>query len=323
MRSDRLLGLLMLLQTRGRVVADDAARELEVSTRTIYRDMDALSAAGVPVYTERGRRGGCSLLPGWRTDLTGLSHDEARSLFAAIASGGGGLPGGAGPLAGAVRKLMAALPESQRPLVQGAKQRILVDTAGWRRSPEPLPHLGALQSAVFADRRLQLRYRHSGDSRDVTRTVDPYGLVVKAGTWYLVAAHRGEPRLFRVSRVRAVQALDEQVRRTAGLDLAQVWRILRSRVDSTAHRCDVTVLVVRERREMLLRVVAAQLVDSPRAERNDAPGWVRLVLPFRAPGAARGVLLGLGGDVRVLSPAAVREDMVATARTVLSVYAAG
>ena len=204
MKSDRLLSLLLLLQGHGRMSARRLAERLEVTERTIHRDVEALSAAGVPVYAERGRRGGIALLPGYRTDVSGLTPDEARALFL---FGGRGSPaadlGLEAPLRGALRKLLAALPEPQRPEAEEAGRRVVVDPRGWLRQPEELPHLPAVQAAVWSGRRLRIRYRSAGAEKAAERVVDTYGLVSKAGVWYLVAADRGEPRTYRVSRMEA------------------------------------------------------------------------------------------------------------------------
>jgi predicted DNA-binding transcriptional regulator YafY len=231
MQADRLLALLLLLQANGRLSATKLARELEVSTRTIYRDLDALSAAGVPVYAERGRNGGCALLPGFRTDVTGLTAAEAQALFIFA---GRGLPGGLGhegDLTSALRKLLAAVPEPHRPEAVRARERVVVDPTAWAHEAEPLPHLATVQEAVWSDRQLRLRYRSSDAEVGRELTVEPYGLVAKAGTWYLIAAEDGEPRLFRASRIETATVLDADARRPAGLDLEALWLELRRRWD--------------------------------------------------------------------------------------------
>ncbi len=185
MKSDRLLAILLLLQTRGRVPAEELATELEVSARTIYRDIEALSAAGVPVYAERGRHGGITLLPGYRTDVTGLTADEARALFVLAAPGPHSALGLDSALASALRKVMAALPAPHRPAADLTSRRILVDPDRWLPGPRTEVELDVLHTAVFADRRLRIRYRHGGDSRPHTYTVDPYGSSTRpvSGIW--------------------------------------------------------------------------------------------------------------------------------------------
>lgn len=216
MKSDRLLSILLLLQTRGRVAAPELAERLEVSVRTIYRDIEALSASGVPVYAERGRHGGIALLPGYRTDVTGLTADESRALFILAAQGAHSALGLDSAFRSALRKVMAALPEPHRPAAELTSRRILVEASRWRGGPMPAVDLGVLQEAVLAERRLRLRYRHSGTDTPRTYTVDPYGLVSKAGVWYLVADRRAEPQLFRADRVREATLTDAPVRRRPG-----------------------------------------------------------------------------------------------------------
>ena len=232
MRADRLLAILLLLQAHGRMSARTIAGRLEISERTVYRDMDALSAAGVPVYTERGRQGGCALLPGYRADVSGLTATEARALF--VFAGGGTLKdlGLDQELKAALRKLMASLPEAQRSGAMRAQERIVVEPRGWMR-PAGTASLTfeAVQEAVWGERRLQIRYRSSGAPAAHLVTLDPYGLVAKAGIWYLIAAEGGEPRLYRVSRIESVESLDEPARRPVGLDLEDLWRQLRRRVE--------------------------------------------------------------------------------------------
>src|SRR5947209_21216 len=220
-----------MLQAHRRLSARDLAGRLEVSERTIHRDVEALSAAGVPVYAERGRHGGIALLPGYRTDVSGLTAPEARALF--VFAGRGTLAdlGLEGDLRSALRKLLSVLPEPHRPGAEQAAGRVVVDPRAWMRSRERLPHLAVVQDAVWRDRRLRLRYRRPGAPDAVERLLDPYGLVAKAGTWYLVAADAGEPRLYRVSRIEAAEATEEPADRPPGLDLEALWEDLRGRVE--------------------------------------------------------------------------------------------
>jgi predicted DNA-binding transcriptional regulator YafY len=315
MRADRLLSLLFLLQTHGRMSAPDLATRLEVSTRTVLRDVEALSTAGVPVWTEQGRGGGISLLPNWRTDVSGFTTAEARALF----SGTSGTDDPQRPAwDSALRKLLAATPEGRREPLQRAAERILVEPAGWRTKPRNPPHLATLQEAVFAARRLKLQYRSAGATGNSPRTVDPVGLVAKGGTWYLVALQQGEPRLLRADRVRSVTVLDQPTGELP--DLASTWDGLREHVE----RPDVPTVRARLRVGsgdvgLLLRIVDAQLVGEP--EVVDLGDEHEVTAEFRALGAARGVLLGFGTSVRVLEPPELVADLVRTAREVLAHYA--
>jgi predicted DNA-binding transcriptional regulator YafY len=324
-KSGRLLEILLLLQARGQVTAGELAERLEVSPRTIYRDAEALSSAGVPIYTERGRAGGIRLLPGYRTDVTGLTADEARALFV-LSTGGAQEDLGLGTAArSAVLKVMRAVPEPFRPAATATSQRILVDPAGWMRAAEPTGQLGVLQAAVFTDRRVRLGYRSSGQRAPRERVVDPYGLVCKAGVWYLVADQGGEPRLFRVSRVTSAVADDAPVRRRDGVELAELWEALRRQVEERPAGVAVVARVRRERLDMFRRICAANLAegdaDGPDdAENGGGAEWAVVGLRFAAVPAAR-TLLSFGDDVEVVSPPEVRGDLATVAAAVVARYA--
>jgi predicted DNA-binding transcriptional regulator YafY len=316
MKSSRLLEMLLLLQARGQVTAAELAERLEVSPRTVYRDAEALSSAGVPIYTERGRAGGIRLLPGYRTDVTGLTQDEARALFV-LTTGGAQEDLGLGTAArSAILKVMRAVPEPFRPAAAATSQRILVDPAGWMRPPDPVGALGVLQGAVFTDRRLRLRYRSSGQGSASVRVVDPYGLVCKAGIWYLVADSGGEPRLFRVSRVASAVVAEEPVRRRAGIELAEVWSSLRREVEDRPAPLEVVVRVRREWLDLFGRMSAAHL-DGPLPQA--AGEWTQVRLRYPGVMAAR-PLLSFGANVEVVSPASVRADLAAVAAEIVDQY---
>lgn len=318
MRSDRLLATLLLLQTHGRLPAPELARRLEVSTRTVARDVEALSSAGIPVYVERGRNGGVVLMPGFRTDVSGLTDPEMRALLALTDGEQGGSLGRA--VASAVRKLLAAVPEARRPGIARARRTVVVEQRGWHRAGQPAGDdaaLTELERVVAADERVRIRYRAaSGDGGASWRTVDPYGLVSKAGTWYLIAGARGTPRMFRVSRVEEVAATGTPARRPDDRDLEQVWVELRDRLEQAPEAVTVRVRAVPGRRAMLERVVTAQLVGPP--EPDAEPDVVRL--PFRAAGAAVGILLGFGAGIEVLGPPDVRVLMARRAAEVVDLY---
>lgn len=319
MRSDRLLSILLLLQIHGRLSSTELADRLEVSVRTVMRDVDALSTAGVPVYTVRGPHGGIALLPGYRTDVTGLTADESRALFVLVSGSAHADLGLGQALGSALRKVMAALPAPHRPDAELASRRILIDPMRWRGAPGPEPRdLAACQQAVFADRRLRLRYRHGSDNRVRTYTLDPYGLVNKAGVWYLVADHDGEPRLFRTDRAQSATVLDEAVRRRTGVALADAWDLLRRRIDDVPARLAVTVRVREDVLPMFLRVHAADLADGDPTP-DDEPGWTRVELRFRALLAAQ-ALLAFGPDLDVVSPDEVRRMLADTAEATLARY---
>ncbi|TQM15722.1 helix-turn-helix transcriptional regulator [Pseudonocardia kunmingensis] len=316
MRADRLLSLVLLLQHRGRMSATALARELEVSTRTVLRDVDALSAAGVPVYAERGRRGGFALLPGYSTDLTGLTTDEALALLVAGSRAAPPSPGTAPALASAMRKVVAALPQQQRDSATEAADRILVRPDGMisRRSGPPAedPRYCAVRRAVFAGRKLRIHYA-AADGEPQWRTVDPIGLVSAGGQWYLLATRDGADRTYRVSRMQDVEELPEPADRPTGVDLERVWDERRARF--AAGFTELTAVVrVRE-------AGRARLVDRARrvhAEHPDGDGWLRLELDFGGLDHAVAMVWALGPDAEVLGPpqlrAALAERAEATAR---------
>ncbi|XIE77189.1 helix-turn-helix transcriptional regulator [Streptomyces sp. SBR177] len=319
MKADRLLSILLLLQTREGASAPELARRLEVSVRTIYRDIEALSAAGVPVWVEKGRKGGVRLLPGYRTDVPGLTGDEARALFVLTVDGAYEALGLGGAIGSALRKVMAALPAGHRPAAELTSERILVDPVRWMRGAgEPAEvELATLQRAVFTDRRLRLSYRHGGTTAPRDYTVDPYGLVNKAGVWYLVADRDGEPRLFRADRVVTAEVLDEPVRRRHGHGLAEVWSVLRERVEGIREAVlRATCRVRRERLDMFLRIQAGNVAAAP-VDRGD--GWAEVELAFPAARAVHS-LLAFGPDVEVLEPPDVRAELASTAAAVAALY---
>ncbi|MGY5129268.1 helix-turn-helix transcriptional regulator [Streptomyces nigrescens] len=347
MKSARLLSIILLLQTRGRVPAAELAERLEVSTRTVYRDIEALSAAGVPVYAERGRHGGIALLPGFRTDVTGMTTDEARALFILAAQGAHSALGLDDALRSALRKVMAALPAPHRPAAELTGRRILVDPDKWTTRPSstaapgdgpsghgaaarPAVDLDVLHTAVFTDLRLRIHYRHSGETRLRTYTVDPYGLVAKAGTWYLVADRRGRPQLFRADRVASAALTDVPVRRRAGVELAEVWQQLRRQVEDRPADVRVTARIRRERLDLAVRILGGALTGPPRTgdghEAGDGEpagagdGWATLELAYPVLPAVR-QLLQFGDSLEVLAPPEARRVMAEAAAAVTAVYA--
>ncbi|CAL9456453.1 hypothetical protein SUDANB106_02570 [Streptomyces sp. enrichment culture] len=317
MKSDRLLSILLLLQTRGRVRAAELAERLEVSVRTVHRDIESLSAAGVPVYAERGRHGGIALLPGFRTDVTGLTADEARALFVLAGRGTHSALGLDGAFASALRKVMAALPAPHRPAAELTSRRVLVDPERWLAGPRPAADLEPLHAAVLTDRRLRVRYRHSGREETRAYTVDPYGLVAKAGTWYLVADHRGRGRLFRADRLSDLAVTEVPVRRREGVELAQAWADLRREVEARPGGVRITARVRRERLDMVVRIAGAHLADEPSAP--DEAGWARAEFDYPVLAAIR-QLLQFGADVEVLTPPEARTELARAATEIRSLY---
>lgn len=325
MRADRLLSLVLLLHARGQLTAAALAAELEVSTRTVLRDIDALSAAGIPVYAERGRDGGFALLPGFSTDLTGLTPDEAVALLTAQSSATPDALGLGPAFASAIRKVVAALPASTRPGATEAAGRVLVDplSGGWTRrtlSPpgEPEPPLAIVQRAVFAGNRLRIRYpkRPRDPEPELTwRVVDPLGLVSAAGRWYLLALHDGSDRTYRVSRIVEAVEESEPAHRPTGIDLAQLWQRrqadFRARMRSVAAR----VRVRADRLDDLTRTALGQT-----ATLDEQPGWLVVELEFADLGHAEHVLWTLSPHAQALSPPELRTALSTRSHAVAALY---
>ncbi|WP_405440015.1 WYL domain-containing protein [Streptomyces avidinii] len=320
MRADRLVSLVLLLRRHGRLTADTLARELGVSTRTVLRDIDALSAAGVPVYAERGRHGGFALLPGFRTELTGLNHDEALALLAA-GPGRGEQVFGLGPaLASALRKVVDALPESHRATASDAAGRFLVDPETDLLSRRPVTDevpgaaMIEIRRAVLAGHKLRIHYAATGRAPQ-WRTVDPIGLVTVRDRGYLLATRSGADRTYRLSRVLAAEELPEPAQRPGRVDLDRIWRERSTRFLGDGH-LTVLVRVDPARREDLLDMAVAV-----RAEEPDADGRLRLEVTFQDARHAEWALWQLGTDAEALAPQSLRTALRDRAAAMAGRYA--
>lgn len=321
MRASRLLSLLMLLQTRGLMTAPELAAELEVSVRTVYRDVESLSAAGVPVYADRGPAGGYRLVDGYRTRLTGLTSDEAVSLFLA------GLPGPAAELgmgavlAGAQLKLLAALPGEMRERAAGVRELFHLDAPGWFRDPEPIPYLSEIGDAVWARRRVRVRYR-SWRRGEQWAMLDPLGMVLKAGLWYLVARAGEKIRTYRIARVSAVEVLDEEFTRPEGFDLVKFWQEWTERFERDSYTGEAVIRVSpagRARAEHLTAPAVRNAIEETASE-PDGDGWIRATVPIESIRHALVDLLKLGPDLEVLEPPELREAIVARIKALSELY---
>jgi predicted DNA-binding transcriptional regulator YafY len=319
MRASRLVSLLLLLQSRGGQTAAELARELEVSVRTIHRDVDALSASGVPIYADRGPHGGIRLIDGYRTRLTGMTADEAEALFLS------GLPGpaaelGLGTVVAAARlKVLASLPVELRARASRLVERFHLDAAAWYRADEPVPLLGPLSEAVWESQRIQIGYDR-GD-KTVDRILDPLGLVLKAGVWYLIAAADGQPRTYRVSRVARVTALDERFERPAGFDLAAFWTESSAAYERDTPRVDVILRLAADRLPRLRGVIGDRPFDTlVRLDEPDPDGWLHVRVSLDWPGEAVSQVLAVGPGCELLGPADLRERIAAQAWRVATLY---
>jgi predicted DNA-binding transcriptional regulator YafY len=320
-RADRLLSILMILQARGTVTAQQLAGELEVSVRTIYRDMDALSAAGVPVYAERGPGGGCSLIDSYRTTLTGLTRDEVRALFMLSIPAPLAELGVDQELKAALLKLSAALPDSRRLDQVHVRQRVHLDPAGWSEAVEPVPHLRTVQRAVWEDRKLHLTYRLPFQAQ-AQWLVEPYGLVAKAGTWYLVCARNGSMRTLRVSNVVDARIADQKSERPEDFNLAFFWQEWCRGEEQNQPSYPVVARVAPELTPWLPQFFGESIREQIHAAGPlDTDGWFTLTLPFESLDEARRRILGFGRAVEVLEPVALRNTVVDFARQIVELYA--
>ncbi|WP_280700167.1 WYL domain-containing protein [Kitasatospora sp. GP82] len=312
MRADRLVATLLFLQTRGRVTVAEVATELEVSERTARRDLEALATAGIPVYSQRGRGGGWSLVGGARTDLTGLTADEIRALF--LVAG----PSSTTPeLRTALRKLVRALPVTLRSDAEAASRAGVTDGTDWSRTAvtAEAPHLDALQRAVVEGTQIRLGYAGPGKPSD-ERTVHPLGLASKAGVGYLVAGTDRGLRIFRLSRVTSVEATGDPVVRPDDFDLATAWRSLAARMEDRMHAATVRARAEPGTEAILQRLFGGRLrIARPR------PGeWTEIEVDGPSPEVLAAQLAGLGARVEVLDPPEARERLAHLAVELAAVY---
>ncbi|MEU4234696.1 YafY family protein [Nonomuraea sp. NPDC026600] len=315
MRASRLVSLLLLLQTRGRMTAQELADRLEVSVRTIYRDVESLHTAGIPLYGDAGPKGGYQLLDGYRTRLTGLTTDEAESLFLA------GLPGPAAELGlGAVvtatqLKLMAALPVELRDRAGRIQERFHLDAPTWYRDPQPVTHLSAVADAVWNERVLEVRYRRWKTPQEVERRLEPYGLVIKAGLWYLVARSGDQVRTYRVSQILSLHPLPERFTRPGGFDLAAYWQAYLAEFEARLRWGEAVVRLSPQGMRLLANLMTPGVVAAAKetAQPPDGEGWTRVTVPIESIEHATGEFLRLGTDIEVLAPTELRERIATTA----------
>ena len=321
MRASRLVSLLLLLQSRGGQTAAELARELEVSVRTIHRDVDALSASGVPIYADRGPHGGIRLVDGYRTRLTGMTADEAEALFLS------GLPGpaaelGLGTVVAAARlKVLASLPVELRARASRLVERFHLDAAAWYHADEPVPLLGPLSEAVWESQRIQVAYDR-GD-KTVDRTLEPLGLVLKGGVWYLVAAADGQARTYRVSRVTRVTPLDERFERPGGFDLAGFWTEASVAYERDTPRITIRLRIAGTRLPRLHGVIGDRPYETlERLPETDPDGWLHVRVTLDWPNEVVGQVLAVGPDCELLDPVELREKVASEARRVAALYEA-
>lgn len=322
MRASRLLSLLIILQMRGRASAEALAEEFEVSVRTIYRDIDQLSAAGVPVYAERGRNGGFLLAEGYRTRLTGMTASEADALaFAGLPAAAGALGMGEA-LAAAQLKLFAALPENSGASAARVAAKFHVDPVDWFRRIEPLDALPAIARALWGEKKLRVRYESWKGTSE--RTLSPFGLVLKAGSWYLIAADEGKDgaRTFRVASIHEFRILDSPASPPPKrFRLDEYWRVAARAFEKSLVK-DIARLRVSEEGWKSLGRLGAYVAEAAEASRtaDKKRGWFRTEIPIESIEQAARDLRRLGPDAEVLEPAALRTRMKADAAKTAAIY---
>jgi len=321
MHASRLLSLLMLLQARGRMSAHALSEELEVSVRTIHRDIDQLSAAGVPVWADRGRSGGFQLQEGWRTQLTGLTEPEAGALFLSGLAGPAAELGLGEAVASARLKVLASLPPDWQADAQRVSARFHLDTVDWFRSADRTEHLGAVADAVWRERRIAVRYESWQGLRE--RELEPLGLVLKAGIWYM-AARSGKgaaPRTYRLSRIHALTVSDQAFDPPRQFDLAAYWQESTRRFETDMLR-ETAVLRVSARGLQLMQQFGTATAQSiAKTATDEGDGWTRIEIPIESVDYAADRLIGLGPEAEALSPPALRDRLRSMARRLARLYA--
>jgi predicted DNA-binding transcriptional regulator YafY len=318
MRSSRLLSILLTLQLRGRATASQLAEQFEVSLRTIYRDVDALSAAGVPVFADRGPGGGFALHAGYRTKLTGLSDAESEALMLAGLPGAAADLGLAEPAALARLKLLAALPGETSDLARRIADRFHLDAADWYRQPQTVPHLRTVASAVWEGRRLDMLYESW--SKTARHMVDPLGLVLKAGEWYLVARSGKRRLIFRVASIFEATVLDQRFHRP-DYDLPRIWQELTDAFRQDLRRGSATIRIAPQAMSLVDRL-GSDMAGPLRAAAPDGDGWRSATVPIESLNHAAGLLLGLGANVEVLEPPELRDELARRGAEVVALYQA-
>lgn len=317
MRANRLLSILMTLQLRGRTTASDLSKQLEVSIRTIYRDLDALCQSGVPIFSDRGRSGGVRLADGYQTRLTGLSTEEAQALpFAAVRVAAEAL--GFAETAEAARlKVFAALPRLGGERAYQASQRFHLDPADWYRRSTPPEHLRTVAAAVWAGQVVEMDYESWQARR--RRIVDPLGLVLKGGAWYLVARRRKQVSIYKLESIRGIRILPKMYTQPRNFDLARVWQQEVSRFEASLRRAKATIRVVESAMSRVDRL-GADAADAIRAAKPDHEGWRRATIWIEGVHHAAGMLLGFGSEIEVLAPEELRLELAMRASRVCALY---
>lgn len=316
MRADRLISTLMLLQARGRITAQELAAELEVSERTVYRDIEALSMAGIPLYADRGPGGGFSLMESYRSSLTALTEADMRALLAMSVPAPLGDLGLDRPIKDALLKLLAALPGSAASV---EASRIHIDSRGWFQTPERTPHLDTVYRAICETRKLHQIYRRA-DGTLSERVVEPHGLVAKTHVWYMVANTPDGMRTYRAARLQQVALLDEPFERLRDFDLAAYWQSVEQNFLSNIQTYAVRARFAPWTLERLGDIYGPWMQAQIDAATPDSAGWLVLDVEYESHEDALRFLLSWGAGVEVLAPADLRTSMQQVTRQMAALY---
>ncbi|MFD2656939.1 helix-turn-helix transcriptional regulator [Gracilibacillus thailandensis] len=317
MRADRLMNIMILLQNRGKMTAKELANELEVSDRTILRDMDALSTAGIPVVSDRGKEGGWRLLDNFRSKLSGLNMDDMKSLFLFPS---GKLLEDLGLNSQALdtrHKLLAAIPGTYRDEAQAMWERIHIDSGTWRQSKEKAHALKTVQQAVWESKKLKIDYEQV-DGKQKERLIEPLGLVAKGNKWYLVASRDGELRNYRVSRIHSTKIENETFSRPLHFNLAAYWEQSKVEFIQKLPKYDVQVEI---HPEIMKRInftgKFVQVIDTENQHENE---WIPATLRFNDKQEAIEFILGFANKIKVVSPNDLPDKVVSLAKSVIDFY---
>ncbi|WP_339218786.1 YafY family protein [Paenibacillus sp. FSL H8-0332] len=315
MRADRLITIVQLLQSRGKISSRELAQTLEVSERTIFRDMEALSFSGIPVLAERGREGGWKLAEGYRNSLTGMNTKEIAALLVPADPAILRALGIQEEFSSAARKLQAVATRQPVTPFSFLSQRIHIDGAGWHPSGETYPSLSALQGALWENRKVRITYLRGEDTAE--RLVSPLGLVVKRGVWYLVAGHDGELRTYRVSRITEAKVTEESFEQPEDFDLPHYWEASTAAFKSALPRYPASLLV----RDLTMKELQKErYVTLLHQEPSEAPGWIRAEAEFNTPESACRIILSLGQGIKVTAPPELADTVASALREAAALY---
>lgn len=320
MRADRLITILMYLQTEGRMTAAELARRLEVSERTIYRDMDALSASGVPIYADSGAGGGFSLPPDYRTKVDGLTAQEIHALFLNMSNRAFQQLGIGQSLRSALLKLLNALPGPNRQNADWIQNRVYLDTDAWYRFKEHVPYIQAAQQAIWEEKEVVMTYATQTDGEILMR-LKPYGLVAKAGIWFIVGEAESQTQAYRLSRIRSFQILEDRFSRPEQFDLQSFWHGWVARFESERTRYSVVLEISQEGLPLLSQAIGEAAKQQAELQKSMVrSGWRRLTLSFANKEEALSRILALGLHAKVIQPMELRQSIRKHAADLLQFY---